>query len=224
MWIVCGQSEYESMMLFDRVIASRPFRLRSKCSICSRRFESRRWSHWDQALSSGFLDIGWEYPSSLGPVPRIVLTLQCRHVRSTPDSFGIQTKINEKTQQRKTYPISFEYDPPPFISIKYSYTTMLRNVLLGSMEIFLLRFQPHLQLTVSHEHALNVFSFVKQKVFFLLFLFILFLMLQNRVRILPVIPYEETNSIPWFRYCSSKTKWMHTFKPVRLVSLYYYLW
>ena len=41
-----------------KVIASRPFRLRSKCSICSRRFESRRWSHRGQALSSGFLDIG----------------------------------------------------------------------------------------------------------------------------------------------------------------------
>lgn len=48
-------------------IASRPFRLRSKCSICSRRFESRRWSHWGQALSSGFLEIGQDHPSSLGP-------------------------------------------------------------------------------------------------------------------------------------------------------------
>jgi hypothetical protein len=71
-----------------KVIASRPFRLRSKCSICSRRFESRRWSHWGQALSSGFLDIGQDHPSSLGPVPRIVSTLQCRRVRSTPVSFG----------------------------------------------------------------------------------------------------------------------------------------
>ena len=71
-----------------KVIASRPFRLRSKCSICSRRFESRRWSHRGQALSSGFLDIGRDHPSSLGPVPRIVSTLQCRRVRSTPVSFG----------------------------------------------------------------------------------------------------------------------------------------
>ena len=70
------------------VIASRPFRLRSKCSICARRFESRRWSHPDQALSSRFLDFDWDYPSSLGPVPWIVSTLQCRQTRSTPVFFG----------------------------------------------------------------------------------------------------------------------------------------
>ena len=41
-------------------------RLRSKCSICSRRFESRRWSYSDQALSSGFLDTDWDRSSWLG--------------------------------------------------------------------------------------------------------------------------------------------------------------
>lgn len=86
-------------------IASRPFRLRSKCSICSRRFESRRWSHRGQALSSGFLDIGRDHPSSLGPVPRIVSTLQCRRVRSTPVSFGKRDPIiaNNWKQQLLTH-------------------------------------------------------------------------------------------------------------------------
>ena len=70
--------------------------LRSKCSICSRRFESRRWSHRGQALSSGFLDLGRDHPSSLGPVPRIVSTLQCRRVWSTPVSFGKRESIKIK--------------------------------------------------------------------------------------------------------------------------------
>ena len=93
-WLLCtesyvsGQVHWPGFSCDDIGIASRPFRLRSKCSICSRRFESRRWSHWGQALSSGFLDIGRDHPSSLGPVPRIVSTLQCRRVRSTPVSFG----------------------------------------------------------------------------------------------------------------------------------------
>jgi hypothetical protein len=60
------------------------FGLRSKCSICSRRFESRRWLK-SQALSNGFLDIGWDHPSILGPVPRIVsaraVTLRLVHTR-----------------------------------------------------------------------------------------------------------------------------------------------
>lgn len=88
--------------LFQSSIASRPFRLRSKCSICSRRFESRRWSHRGQALSSGFLDIGRDHPSSLGPVPRIVSTLQCRRVRSTPVSFGKRDSIKWKKYLPRT--------------------------------------------------------------------------------------------------------------------------
>ncbi len=70
-WNVSDKLSIKSLRFYSFTIASRPFRLRSKCSICSRRFESRRWSHWGQALSSGFLDFGRDHPSSLGPVPRI---------------------------------------------------------------------------------------------------------------------------------------------------------
>ena len=97
-----GQDRSLELRLLSLVIASRPFRLRSKCSICSRRFESRRWSHWGQALSSGFLDIGRDHPSSLGPVPRIVSTLQCRRVRSTPVSFGKRESSNKLECKWKT--------------------------------------------------------------------------------------------------------------------------
>ena len=92
------QPQFPDSLALNMVIASRPFRLRSKCSICSRRFESRRWSHWGQALSSGFLDIGQDHPGSLGPVPRIVSTLQCRRVRSTPVSFGKREPYSYKTK------------------------------------------------------------------------------------------------------------------------------
>lgn len=109
-FLLCFELKYVSLQpefcasLASKIgIASRPFRLRSKCSICSRRFESRRWSHWGQALSSGFLDIGQDHPSSLGPVPRIVSTLQCRRVRSTPVSFGKRESSSYKMKKCKLF-------------------------------------------------------------------------------------------------------------------------
>src|SRR5277367_3474519 len=65
------------------------FGLRSKFSICSRRCESRRCSSKNvQAFLNGFLDIDRDHPSILGPVSRIVSTLQCRRDWSTPVFFG----------------------------------------------------------------------------------------------------------------------------------------
>jgi hypothetical protein len=97
---VSGHAAAGSMCMIEFGIASRPFRLRSKCSICSRRFESRRWSHRGQALSSGFLDIGQDHPGSLGPAPRIVSTLQCRRARSTPVSFGKRDPISHEHESK----------------------------------------------------------------------------------------------------------------------------
>ncbi len=74
---------------FTHSLSLLAFGLRSKCSICSRRFESRRWfSKNNQALSNGFLDIDRDHSSILGPVSRIISTLQCRRDWSTPVSFG----------------------------------------------------------------------------------------------------------------------------------------
>lgn len=101
LWNVYGQYGEKKFFFSSLVIASRPFRLRSKCSICSRRFESRRWSHWGQALSSGFLDIGRDHPSSLGPVPRIISTLQCRRVWSTPVSLSYERNGSSYLKREK---------------------------------------------------------------------------------------------------------------------------
>ncbi len=88
------QTDYKNPSFHSLIIASRPFGLRSKCSICSRRFESRRWLVKNgQALSNGFLDIDRDHPSILGPVSRIISTLQCRRDRSTPVFFGKREPI-----------------------------------------------------------------------------------------------------------------------------------
>ncbi len=80
---------------FTHSLSLLAFGLRSKCSICSRRFESRRWFVKNgQALSNGFLDIDRDHPSILGPVSWIISTLQCRRDWSTPVFFGKREPIH----------------------------------------------------------------------------------------------------------------------------------
>lgn len=45
--------------------------------------------------------MGQDHPSSLGPVPRIVSTLQCRRVRSTPVSFGKWDFVKKNNQMKR---------------------------------------------------------------------------------------------------------------------------
>ncbi len=113
--ITCGDGSYERMTQYDLTdfcelctdklniktlhfthsLSLLAFGLRSKCSICSRRFESRRWlAKNDQALSNGFLDIDQDHPSILGPVSRIISTLQCRRDWSTPVFLGKREPIH----------------------------------------------------------------------------------------------------------------------------------
>ncbi len=92
---LCTDKLTIKILHFTHSLSLLAFGLRSKCSICSRRFESRRWfAKNGQALSNGFLDIDRDHPSILGPVSWIISTLQCRRDWSTPVFFGKREPIH----------------------------------------------------------------------------------------------------------------------------------
>jgi len=66
--------------------------LRSKCSICSRRFESRRWFARPFERIFGYWPASSEF-TRMWPVSRIVSALQCRWDWSTPVFFGKREPI-----------------------------------------------------------------------------------------------------------------------------------